>query len=971
MRVADVTAYEVIEQRKIEDLNCEACLLRHKKTGARVVLLSNDDENKVFSIGFRTPPTNSTGVAHIIEHSVLCGSKNFPVKDPFVELVKGSLNTFLNAMTYPDKTIYPVASCNDVDFQNLMHVYLDAVFYPNIYTQKKIFLQEGWHYEMESEDADLTINGVVYNEMKGALSSPEDVLYEEIGSALFPESIYGVNSGGDPNFIPELTYEQFLDFHKRYYHPSNSYIYLYGNMDMAEKLEYIDREYLSNFGDDKVDSSIALQTPYTEPKEVVAEYPINAEDKEETSAYLAYCMTAGEELDQDLYLALQILDYAIGTTPGAPIKKALIDKGIGQDITSGYNNGILQPYYSIAAQNTAVERKQEFVDTIDEVLRTLVKEGIDKKALLAGINHYEFRYREADFGRAPKGLLYGIQMLDSWLYDDAHPFMHIECNATYARLRKMAEEGGFEKLIQKYLIDNPHKAVVVLKPKKGLQEEREAALKAKLAEMKSKMTAEEIAAIVEETKALKKWQETPDKPEDLATLPMLSREDMKKEASKFVNEEREAEGTKILFHDQFTNEIAYLKLIFDASKVPARLFPKLKLLSTVMDTMDTKNYTYKDLFNECNIVTGGLSVGTNLYGSVVDSTYKVTTEVRTKVLYSNLSQAVELIKEILFTTNFADTKRLQEVLTETKASIQSQMSYDGASVASMRVMSYISPKAAAGEYISGVTFYRMLEDIVEHFDDYKEQLVKDLQELAQILFRPENLMVDITCDEKGYALIPALVKDVKKDLYTVEVEEGTFVPTVVKANEGFKTAGQVQYVCRGGSFKDKGLEYTGALKILKVMMGYDYLWSNIRVKGGAYGCWANFGRTGECFMTSYRDPHLKETIDVYEAAADYVENFEADERALTQFIIGAIGELDTPLTPSTKGAASLTAYMSGLTDADVQKERDEVLAIDADTFHGLAKYIRAFMADEALCVVGGAKIVEDNKTLFGKVENLV
>lgn len=971
MRVQDVTAYEVIEQRKIEDLNCEAYLLRHKKTGARVALLSNDDENKVFSIGFRTPPTNSTGVAHIIEHSVLCGSKNFPVKDPFVELVKGSLNTFLNAMTYPDKTIYPVASCNDVDFQNLMHVYLDAVFYPNIYTQKKIFLQEGWHYEMESEDAELTINGVVYNEMKGALSSPEDVLSEEIMAALFPESIYGVNSGGDPNFIPELSYEQFLDFHKKYYHPSNSYIYLYGNMDMAEKLEYIDREYLSNFGDDKVDSTIALQAPFAEPKEVVTEYPINAEDKEEESAYLAYCMVAGEELDQDLYLALQILDYAIGTTPGAPIKKALIDKGIGQDITSYYASGILQPNYVIAAQNTSVERKQEFVDTIDEVLNTLVKEGIDKKALLAGINHYEFRYREADFGRHPKGLLYGIQMLDSWLYDDAQPFMHIECNATYARLRKMVEEGGFEALIQKYLIDNPHKAVVVLKPKKGLQEEREEALKARLAELKSKMTAEEIASIVEETKALKKWQETPDRPEDLACLPMLSRADMKKEAAKFVNEEREVDGTKVLFHDQFTNEIAYLKLIFDSSKVPARLFPKLKLLSTVMGMMDTANYSYKDLFNECNIVTGGLSVGTSMYGSVVDSSYKVTTEVRTKVLYNNLAQAVELMKENMFTTKFEDTKRLQEVLTETKAGIQSQMSYDGASVASMRVISYISPKAAAGEYLSGVTFYRMLEDIVEHFDEHKDQLVKDLQELAHILFRPENLTVDVTCDEKGYALIPELVKDIKKDLYTMEVEEGSFVPTVEKTNEGFKTAGQVQYVCRGGSFKDKGLEYTGALKILKVMMGYDYLWSNIRVKGGAYGCWANFGRSGECFMTSYRDPHLKETIDVYEAAADYVENFEADERALTQFIIGAIGELDTPMTPSTRGAVSLGAYMSGLTDEDVQKERDEVLSIDADTFHGLARYIRAFMSDEALCVVGSAKAVEENKELFGKVENLV
>ena len=482
MNINAMTNYELIQQKELKDLKSEGYLLRHKKSGARVLLMENDDENKVFTIGFRTPPEDSTGLPHILEHSVLCGSKNFPVKDPFVELVKGSLNTFLNAMTYPDKTVYPVASCNEKDFQNLMHVYMDAVFYPNIYEHDEIFRQEGWSYNLESKEDALTYNGVVYNEMKGAFSSPEGVLDRVILNSLFPDTSYANESGGDPEVIPKLTYEQFLEFHSRYYHPSNSYIYLYGDMDMEEKLEWLDREYLSKFDTLQIDSAIREQAPFDAVKEIEMEYSIASDESEEDNTYLSYNKVIGTSLDRELYLAFQVLDYALLSAPGAPLKKALVDAGIGKDIMGSYDNGIYQPIFSIIAKNANLEQKEEFLSIVERTLSEIVKKGMDTKALEAGINYHEFRYREADFGNYPKGLMYGLQIFDSWLYDDEKPFIHVEAIETFEFLKENIENGYFEKLIQKYLLDNTHGAIVVVKPEKGRTARMDRELEEKLQE---------------------------------------------------------------------------------------------------------------------------------------------------------------------------------------------------------------------------------------------------------------------------------------------------------------------------------------------------------------------------------------------------------------------------------------------------------------------------------------------------------
>ncbi len=970
-QIQNLSAYEIIEKRTISDLNSEGYILKHKKTGAHVTLLLNDDENKVFYIGFRTPPADSTGVAHILEHSVLCGSKNFPVKDPFIELAKGSLNTFLNAMTYPDKTVYPVASCNDKDFKNLVHVYLDAVFYPNIYKEDKIFRQEGWHYELEDEKDDLTINGVVYNEMKGAFSSPDDVVEREIMNSLYPDITYGLESGGDPDVIPELTYEEFLSFHGKYYHPSNSYIYLYGNLDAEEYLTFLDENYLNDYEALAVDSEIGKQTAFTAPRELTKEYSIMEDESVRENTYLTYNVSMGSSLDKKLYIAMDILDYVLCSAPGAPVKQALIDAGIGKDVYSTLENGIYQPYFSIVAKNADMEQKEQFVAIIEDELKKLSENGLDKKALKAAVNYFEFKYREGDFGSYPKGLMLGLQALDSWLYDESAPFMHIEANDTYRQLRDDIETGYYEDLISSMILVNPHKTIMTVKPVQGLTTKKDMLLHDKLQAYKASLSEAEIRKIVEETKALRAYQEEPSSKEALATIPLLTREDMKKEATPYVNEEKKVSDTTLLVHDIFTNGIGYLNLVFDLGKVPAKLFPYVGILKSVLMMVNTSSHSYGELFNEVNIYTGGIRFVVNTYTNAdCLSECKATLEVKAKVLYENRDKALQLMKEIILTSDFEDEKRLHEIIAEVKSRMQATMTSAGHSLAAIRAMAYFSNSAAISEQISGIPQYRLLEDLDENFEAKKEELKQNLQELVKCIFRPENLLFDYTGTKEGLAGIEEQIEALKRSLFTEKVEGAPFVPELTVKNEGFMTAGQIQYVCRAGNFIQKGLPYTGALKVLKVMMGYEYLWNQVRVKGGAYGCMSNFGKNGDAYFVSYRDPNLEKTVEVYRQAANYVKNYDADERTVTQFIIGAVSELDVPMTPQTKGSYSLGGYLTKLPMERLQKERDELLSTTAETLKGLYRYIEAFMSEECLCVVGNGDKIRENSKMFKTVEQL-
>ncbi len=971
INLENLSAYELIQEESLEDIRSLGLLFKHKKTGARVAVIANDDDNKVFSIGFRTPPEDSKGTQHIIEHSVLCGSKDFPSKDPFVELAKGSLNTFLNAITYPDKTVYPIASCNEKDFHNLMHVYLDAVFYPNIYKEEKIFQQEGWHYELESKDSPLEYNGVVYNEMKGAFSSPESQLSRLIFNSLFPDTAYGVESGGDPDYITDLDYEEFLDFHRKYYHPTNSYIYLYGDMDVVEKLTWIDENYLKDFDYAPVDSEVKLQEAFAGLREIKEEYSVSEGEDTKENTYLSYNMVLNLSLDTLTAKAMQVIEYVLLSAPGAPLKQALIDAGIGKDILSSYDSDTYQTTLSIIAKNSEESRKDEFLQIINDSLRKVVEEGIDNKALAAAINLFEFRYREADYGSYPKGLIYGLNMFATWLYDDSKPFETIGFE-NFEILKEKIGTDYFTNLINEYILDNNHASVVVLTPSPGLTSKKDKQVREKLAKYKESLSDEEIEKIIEETKALRQYQEEPSSQEEMEKIPMLSIDDIDKKAMELYNEEKEIDGIPLVHHNVFTNGIAYLKLVFCLENVPKHLTPYISLLSTVLGYIDTEHYTYAQLSNEVNIHTGGISKDVVTFSKKGSQTeYVPAFTIDVKVLYDKMDNAFDLLKEIISFTKLDDEKRLLEIIKEIKSRLQMYLTSAGHSASVSRAISYFSQVGRYNEVTNGISYFRFIQGLEADFDEVKDELIKNLNQLMVYIFRKENLIISFTSDEEGLDTLKGKLLPFVEQLKEEEVDKVDEGFELHQLNEGFKTSGQVQYVARAGNFLDGGHEYTGALEVLRVILSYGYLWNNLRVKGGAYGCMCGFSRlNGNSYFVSYRDPNLKETNEIYEGIYEYLKNFDEDERDMTKYVIGAISNLDTPRTPRTKGTTSFAAYITGTSQEDLQKQRNEILGVTKEDIRGLADIVKTILDGRNICVIGNEDKIEAHKELFLETKQL-
>ncbi|SFA70414.1 hypothetical protein SAMN05216249_101118 [Acetitomaculum ruminis DSM 5522] len=964
--------YEVVKVEKLADINSKGYLLKHKKSGARIQIISNDDENKTFYICFRTPPENSCGTTHIIEHSVLCGSEKFPAKDPFVELVKGSLNTFLNAMTYSDKTVYPVASCNDKDFQNLCDVYLDAVLNPNISKRPEIFKQEGWHYELNSKDEPLAVTGVVYNEMKGAFSSPEGVLDREILNSLFPDTAYCYESGGNPEEIPNLTYEMFLDYYKKYYHPSNSYIYLYGDMDINEKLEWLDKEYLSKYDMTEIDSEVKIQKAFSQTREVVKEYSISQDENENDNTFLSYNKVIDYNSDRELELAFSILEYALVSSPGAVIKKALLDAKIGKDIIGSFENGIIQPYFSIVAKNSEESKKEEFIRIIEDVLKDQIKNGINKKALLAGINITEFSYREGDFGNFPKGLIYGLNNLETWLYDDNQAFERVCEGKLFDSLRQKIDSGYFEKIVEKYILNNNHSSIVIVKPVKGLTAKNDALFSEKLATYKATLSDEELERLVEDTKALKKYQEEPSTKEELESIPMLSIDDIKKEINPLNNVELNIENTKVLWHDMFSNKINYIKFLFNAGNIKTQHIPYLSILKNILCSVDTKNHDYSQLSNDIHINTGGIGCAINIFSDVKQKDdFSVYFDFKTKVLYEKTDFAIKTIAEIISGSKFDNKKRIYEIIAEIKSHLQTSLLASGHIYAIERASSYYSKTMKFHELISGIEYYRLIDDLEKNFDDRYDELVSILNELIVTIFRKENLMVSITCDEEGLNIFKENYNELLSSLFTENVENQGFELDCQKKNEGFKSSSKVSYVVRCGNFRNSGFDYTGSLRVLKVILSYDYLWLNIRVKGGAYGCMSGFSRTGDIYFATYRDPNIKESNEIFDKMPEYLEKFDVDERDMTKYIIGAISSLDTPLNPCAKGERSFGSYMMNISEEDLQAERNQVLNTKKEDIRNLKEMIEKALLENYLCVVGNEEKIEKEKDLFDNVLNLM
>ena len=972
MTIHDLAEYEILDEHRVEDVQSDGFILRHKKSGARIAILSNNDDNKVFYIGFRTPPEDETGVPHIIEHTTLCGSKKFPVKDPFIELAKGSLNTFLNAMTYPDKTVYPVASCNDQDFKNLMDVYLDAVFNPNITKYEEIFKQEGWHYELTGKDDELKINGVVYNEMKGAYSSPDEVLSSQIYRSLFPDNTYSKDSGGNPEYIPKLTYEAYLDFYHKYYHPSNSYIYLYGDMDVVERLEWLDREYLSLYDYKKVNSEINKQPAFDEIKNVEAQYSITMDDSQENKTYLSYNRVVGDTLDEMLYQAFDVLDYALVSSPGAPVKQALIDAGIGDDVYGSYDAGILQPVFSFVAKNANASQADEFESIIENTLKEVVKTGINKEALLAGINSSEFKFREADFGQFPKGLLFGLNCLDSWLFDDMKPFIHLECLGTFAKLRKAVDTDYFEKLIQEYLLDNTHGSSVTVKPKRGLGNEREEALAKELSDYKASLSDEEIKKLIEDTEHLKKYQEEPSSDEDLRKLPMLTRADMKKNAMPFSNIEDELLDVKVVRHDIESNGIDYISFLFDAGDFAQSELGYLGFFTNALGLVSTEKYSYTDLANATNIYTGGISTGTASHPDIKDrNNFVFKFEVKLKVLEKNLDKALELMEQMLLSSDFTDTKRLGELVAQIKARLQANLSSSGHLVAAMRSMSSFSRYALYQDELKGVAFYRSICHIEKELSESPKSVSDKLAAIAKKLFARNRMLISFTGNNEAYGNAKPSLEKVIAGFNKMSAVGNQAEVHFNTAKEAFIDASQIQYVAKTGDFICEGYEYTGALRLLRIILSYDYLWINVRVKGGAYGCMNTFLRSGESYFVSYRDPNLSDTLDVYDRIPEYIKSFSPDERDMTKYIIGTFSALDTPMNPEAKGSRSLSAYLEGITYEQIQKERNEILNAQPEDIRRLADLAEAVLKKDSICVIGNENMIKESAGLFENVEKLI
>lgn len=962
--------FRLLEEKNIKEINSTARLFEHEKSGARLFHLENEDDNKVFSITFRTPPEDSTGLPHILEHSVLCGSRKFPSKEPFVELIKGSLNTFLNAMTFSDKTMYPVASRNSKDFRNLMDVYLDAVLYPNIYRYPEIMMQEGWHYELESKDSELTYKGVVYNEMKGAFSSPESILMRKVQESLFPDTPYGFESGGDPDVIPELTQEKFLAFHKKYYHPSNSFIFLYGDMDLLDNLKFINDEYLSNFDKIQVDSEIPVQKAFKEERRIVLDYPISPNEKEEDKTFLSLNFAVGKATDKELSLAFDILEHLLLETPAAPLKKALIDANLGKDVFGSFDNSILQPTFSVVVKNTNEDKVEEFKNIVLDTLSNLVSKGIDKKLVESSINIKEFQLREAEYDGYPKGLMYGIRCMDSWLYGE-NPTLHLEYEDVLNKVKTALTDNYFESLIEKYLLNNTHRSLVIAKPKKGLAEEKAKELAKRLADYKASLSEDEINKIIENTKKLKDRQETPDSQEALEKIPLLSLSDIERKAEKLPLEERNLLGLKVLAHPIFTSGIGYVNLYFDSRTVPQDKLPYISLLSSVLGKIGTEKYSYEELSNKININTGGIRFSGDAFAECgSNEVFYPKFVVRSKSLVTKLPKLMEIIGEILGHSKFNDKKRLKEIIQEMKSRMEMRMLQRGHTVVAKRACSYFSPIAKYEETLIGLSFYKFIANLENNFEANFENIVENLKIVSKAIFNKDNVLLSFTGDDKDYISF-----EQSFPLLYENLGDEKFAPVEYKfefgaLNEGLMTSSKIQYVAKAYNFRELGYSYTGSLQVLKTIIGFDYLWNRVRVQGGAYGAFANFQWGGNTVFSSYRDPNLVETLDAYNKAGEFIANFDADNREMTKYIIGTISELDSPLTPAMKGFVADEYYIRHITQESVQKERDEILNTKKEDIRSLANLVSDVMKQNYFCVLGSEEKIKTNKDIFGNIINI-
>ncbi|WP_273419286.1 insulinase family protein [Veillonella caviae] len=950
---------------RIEEINGTAYEMKHEKSGARLIYIDSPDSNKVFNIAFRTTPQDSTGVAHIMEHSVLCGSRKFPLKEPFVELVKGSLNTFLNAMTYPDKTMYPVASKNDKDFHNLMDVYLDAVFYPRAANDPEILMQEGWHYELENVDDELTYKGVVFNEMKGVYSSPDSILERELMHELFPDTTYGVDSGGNPEVIPELTYEGFQEFYRTHYHPSNSYIFLYGTMDIEEQLRFINDEYLSHFDAIEVDTEVTLQAPFNEGKIVTYPYSIGSDESVDnrTLHALAYVLPA---VTPEQSLAFEVLTHALLTSPAAPLKQVLVKAGIGSDVSGYYLDSIRQPMWAVHASGSNMDKQMELQSIVEATLTKLCEEGIDKELLEASLNSIEFALRENDFGGRPIGLAYVIRMMDNWLYgNDPLELLHYE--EGLKNIRKGLHGTYFEDLIRHSILENNHKALVSMYPECGLQEKKDRDVKEQLANIKASMSQGELEAIVEQTKRLKIRQETPDSEDALASIPLLELSDLNPHIEEVERRESTIGAAKVHFVPTFTKGINYVAYYFHLDGLTEEELFYADILSDIIGRIDTTR-PYVDVAKDINLNLGGLS--SDITAIAKDGKRDEFTPlmiVRSKALHAKLPDLCRIVNDVIHDADYSDVNRLTELVQESKAIWDNEAFRRGNTIVSQRVMAQVS-KVGKFRDAGNLGYYQKISELATN-PAALPLLPDKLSDVARKIFRANNVEIMFVGEDGELPVFTELMTPLLSEWSTESLPRNVLQLTNIFGNDGIATAGKVQYVAQGGNFIDHGFKHVGPMSVLETILRYEYLWIRIRVQGGAYGAFANFFDDGNMIFCSYRDPNLVETYNVYKELPEYLRSFTLSDREMRKYIIGTMSGLDLPMTPALRGPRAMGIYFSGANIADKVEFRKQVIGCKPEDIVALADVVESVLKDNHICSMGNeTKIKESN--LFDNILSL-
>lgn len=955
--------YELLKDQLIPEINSRVLFYRHIKTGGEILSLVNDDENKVFGITFRTPPVDSTGLPHILEHSVLCGSRKYPVKEPFVELMKSSLQTFLNAMTFPDMTCYPVASQNLQDFYNLVDVYLDAVFFPRL--TEYILMQEGWHYDLKSLEGPINYKGVVYSEMKGSYSSPDRLIYDYTEKSLFPDNAYAFDSGGDPKKIPDLTFEKFKEFHEKYYHPSNSRIFFYGDDDPEKRFEIID-EYLDKFDRIDIDSAIYPQAAFKKPVRVIRSFDAGDSDESGSKARFTLNWLFSKKKNPEFILSMYLLEYILLGMPGSPLRKALIESGLGEDLSgAGLDGDLLQAYFSTGLKGIDPDNIDKAQNLIIQTLRNLVIRGINKKDIEAAINSIEFIFRENNTGGYPRGLIIMLRALNSWLYDK-DPVSSLVFEKPLNSIGEEIDKNDrfFEELIEKYFLENPHRTTVILRPEQNLLERERQSEEGKMKDLLDTMSEGEKQKIIENSRILKEMQEKPDSPESLASIPFLKLSDLERENKIFPCEEMEEMGGQVLYHDLFTNGIAYLDLGFDLHMLPQKYLPCAKLFGRALLEMGTEREDYISLTQRISRKTGGIRPvfhTSMLKNSKESNAYMF---LRGKAMLSNTGELLDILRDILLEVNFDNKERFKQIVLEAKAGEEQKLMSSGHQIASLRLKANFNEAGWVTEQMNGVSCLFFLRELVEIIETDWESVLSNLRIIRDILVNRTGMILNVTIDDKSMGKIhPDLINFIN-DIPAAEAKKSEWLTEKYSDYEGIVVPSQVNYVAKGTDIKSHGYQNHGSIHVITRFLRSSRLWEKVRVKGGAYGVFCDFDRlSGMLTFLSYRDPDILNTLSAFDGTADYLKTIDIDNNELTKSIIGTIGKMDSYMLPDAKGYISMLRKLSGETDEERQKIRDEIMSTRKDDLKAFAEFLSIVKEEGIVKVVGSyaaLKGVADN-----------